>query len=67
MIANAKCVIFGIDSTKFDQSDYIRITNMNQIDEIITDKKPNASYQNLFEKNHILLTYPHEYRQTPKN
>ncbi|OPH01969.1 DeoR family transcriptional regulator, partial [Lacticaseibacillus paracasei] len=23
--------------------------------------------QNLFEKNHILLTYPHEYRQTSKN
>lgn len=58
MIAAAKCVIFGIDSTKFDQSDYIRITNMNQINEIITDKQPSASYRNLFEDNQIQLTYP---------
>lgn len=58
MIANAKCVIFGIDSTKFDQSDYIRITNMNQINEVITDKRPSAAYRDLFANNQIKLTYP---------
>lgn len=60
MIDAAKCVIFGIDSTKFDQSDYIRITNMDQINEIVTDKQPSSAYQPLFENHHIQLTYPHQ-------
>jgi len=58
MIDAAKCVILGIDSTKFNQSDYIRITNMDQISEIITDTQPAPKYGNLFDDHHIQLTYP---------
>ncbi len=58
MIDAAKCVILGIDSTKFNQSDYIRITNMDQISEIITDTQPAPEYGNLFDDHHIQLTYP---------
>ena len=64
MIKAADCVILGIDSTKFNHREFIRITTMNQIDAIFTDKQPSTEYCHLFERYHIKLVYPHEPKTT---
>ena len=58
MIKSASQVIMAVDQTKFDKIAFANICEMNDIDIVITDKKPSNKWLNYFETNGIQCLYP---------
>lgn len=57
MIANAKESILLMDSSKFGQSDFIRVGNIKMFSRIITDKEPTKSILNTCKKYNIKICW----------
>ncbi len=59
MLVSAKEKYILVDSTKFGKKKFIKITDLSNIDFIITDKKPDKEYITIFNNYGIQLeTYP---------
>lgn len=58
MINSSAKVYLTIDSSKFDKAAFSRICSLKKIDVIITDKKPDAKWLELFRNLHIECKYP---------
>lgn len=50
MIANSKKNILLVDSSKFDSKHFFKLTYLDKIDHIITDKKPSNNFINTIDK-----------------
>lgn len=56
-ISSAKTVIVGVDGTKFDKVSFVRFSDFNDVDIVVTDKDPGDEWKNYFEKKNIKLYY----------
>lgn len=59
-----ECILIA-DSSKFDQPSLYKITDMNTISTIITEKQPNDEWCKFFKENNINIIHPGNY--TPDN
>ena len=57
MLENSSQKILLIDSSKFDKIALSKVCNINEVDLIVTDKKPDKKYIDFFKKNKIKLIY----------
>lgn len=57
MNLNSDMCIYLIDNTKFDKKGIITSSPIKDVDILITNKKPNEIYINLFKSNNIKLIY----------
>ena len=57
MLENSSQKIVLIDSSKFDKITLNKICNINEVDLIITDKKPEKKYTDFFKKNKVKIIY----------
>lgn len=57
MITNADKVILLVDSSKFDKITLNKICSLDGIDTVITDRKPEDNYLELFREKNISLVY----------
>lgn len=57
MIDRAKEVALLVDNSKFDRIAFIKLTDLEDIDYIITDKKPSSRWVDFCNKNHIKLLF----------
>lgn len=55
MIKNSKQVALLIDHNKFDETSLYNFADINDLDYIVTDKKPNKEYQEIFKNNKVKL------------
>lgn len=58
MLRAAKMKILLIDNSKFGAKSFVKICHLDDIDMIITDKKPNKSWLDMFKKAGIEVKYP---------
>ena len=58
MIDSASKVYLTVDSSKFDKIGFSSICPLSEIDVVITDKKPDTKWLELFRKNQIECRYP---------
>ena len=57
MIDRAKEVALLVDNSKFDRIAFIKLTDLEDIDYIITDKKPSSIWVDFCNKNNIKLLF----------
>lgn len=57
MIESAGKVYLAVDSTKFNKSAFSRICSLSAVDAVITDKKPQEEWLEMFAKNGIECIY----------
>ncbi|MGG5372367.1 DeoR/GlpR family DNA-binding transcription regulator [Enterococcus sp. AZ196] len=57
MIAQASEVMLLIDSEKFCKKGFVHLSNIDQINHVVTDKKPSDDWIDFFTKNNIQLHY----------
>lgn len=57
MIAQAVQLALLLDHTKFGQVAFVQLSELDQIDYIVTDEKPNDEWMELFQKKHIQVIY----------
>ncbi|MCF8020043.1 MAG: DeoR/GlpR family DNA-binding transcription regulator [Vallitaleaceae bacterium] len=57
MISQASEVALLVDSSKFDQKAFVKLVEFKYVDYVITDKKPDTKWIELFEKNNIKIIY----------
>lgn len=55
MMRRAKKIILLVDSSKFDQTSFVNLFSVDEIDIIVTDTKPNIAWREYLEKHHIKL------------
>lgn len=60
MLSAADQKIFAVDHLKFDRSAFDRVCGFEEIDVIVTDRKPSTEWLKLFEKHGIECHYPEE-------
>ncbi len=60
MMESGKKNILVVDSTKFDQTAFSVAGNLRNVDVVITDKKPDVTWQQHFMELGILCRYPEE-------
>ena len=58
MMHSAREAILAVDSFKFDRIAFSKLCNVEDMDTIITDKKPENRWMSFFEKNGIKCIYP---------
>lgn len=58
MITSSKKVYLTVDSSKFDKVAFSTICSLSKIDVIITDRKPDTKWLEIFRKYHIDCKYP---------
>lgn len=58
MMHSAREAILAVDSSKFDRTAFSKLCNVEDMDTIITDKKPENRWMSFFEKNGIKCIYP---------
>ena len=58
MIASSGKVYLTVDSSKFDKIAFSSICPLSKIDVVITDKKPDSKWLEIFRKNQIECKYP---------
>lgn len=58
MLACGAQKIFAVDSSKFDRRSFIEVSGFEGIDAVITDKRPDEKWIQLFRANGIRLLYP---------
>lgn len=58
MIKNAKEIILVLDSSKFGKTAFTRITGLDNINKVVTDKKPSQQWLKEFERLGIECIYP---------
>ncbi|ONI38679.1 DeoR family transcriptional regulator [Candidatus Epulonipiscium fishelsonii] len=58
MITIGKQVILAIDSSKFDKAGFIKYGSLDMIDIVVTDKKPDVRFMDLFSEHKIECIYP---------
>ncbi len=56
-IHSAKKVIVGVDSTKFDKISFVRFSDFDGIDAVITDSEPSNEWKKFLKENDIELYY----------
>lgn len=56
-IKSAKKVILAVDHTKFDKISFVRLSDFDGIDIIVTDVEPSETWKKLFEEKGIELYY----------
>ena len=54
---SARTVIVGVDSTKFDKTSFVRFSDFNNVDVVVTDKDPGEGWKTFFENRGIKLYY----------
>ncbi len=54
---SARTVIVGVDSTKFDKTSFVRFSDFNNVDVVVTDKDPGEVWKTFFENRGIKLYY----------
>ena len=57
MIENSSKSMALIDSSKFDRVALNKVCSFNEINTIITDKKPSDDYLKLFKENNLEVLY----------
>ena len=60
MIAAAEKVYLAVDSSKFGKTALSKICNLSKVDVIVTDKRPDDYWIEMFEKAGITCLYPGE-------
>jgi len=58
MIDSAKMSILAVDHSKFDNTAFARIMNLNKVQAVVTDIKPSAEWMEFFENRGIKCYYP---------
>ena len=58
LIRNAKEVILAIDDTKLDKVSFVQIVPLDQIDTVVTSKKPSAEWLAAFDEAGVACQYP---------
>jgi len=58
MIDSAKMSILAVDHSKFDNTAFARIMNLNKVQAVVTDMKPSAEWMEFFENRGIKCYYP---------
>lgn len=58
MIRAAKQRILILDNSKFDKVSFVRITDIDQIDTVVTNCPPNREWLRYFEEHHVECIYP---------
>ncbi len=58
MMQSAKETILAVDSSKFDKVAFAKLCNANDMDIVITDRKPDERWMGYFERNHVECVYP---------
>ena len=58
MMHSAREAILAVDSSKFDRIAFSKLRNVEDMDTIITDKKPENRWMSFFQKNGIKCIYP---------
>jgi len=58
MMANARKVYLTVDSTKFEKVGFSNICKLSKIDVVVTDKKPEDKWMQIFEELDIQCIYP---------
>lgn len=58
MFRNAKTKIVAVDHTKFDKIAFSQIADMNGIDVVVTDEKPDEKYLKVFKEVGVRCYYP---------
>jgi DeoR/GlpR family transcriptional regulator of sugar metabolism len=54
-LGNAKRVILGVDSSKFDKISFVRIGSFAGVDTVVTEKEPDAEWKRFFAEQGIRL------------
>ena len=57
MLKNSKKKFVLVDSSKFDNISLSKVCEINDIDLVVTDKKPSGDYIKYFQKNNVELVY----------
>ena len=60
MLAAAEKKILAVDHLKFDRSAFDRVCGFENIDVIVTDRRPSSEWMKVFEKYGIECHYPEE-------
>lgn len=58
MSEQAQHTIMLADHTKFDRISLVNSLPFDQVETVVTDRKPNAQWQSLFDKNRVTLLFP---------
>jgi len=58
MIQNAKKTILLMDNSKFDNSTFCKVCDIEQIDTLVTDTKPSQAWMDYFEKHGVKVVFP---------
>ncbi|MBP3588503.1 MAG: DeoR/GlpR transcriptional regulator [Clostridia bacterium] len=58
MIHNAKHVILSLDDTKLDKISFVQVVPLEQIDTVVTSKKPSEEWLSAFQANDVDCVYP---------
>jgi len=58
MLSSARKTYLAIDSTKFDKTSFVKIASLKDICGVITEKKPEKQWLDLFKTNQIECIYP---------
>lgn len=58
MLNSASCKILAVDQSKFEKVAFSKICNIDQIDLIVTDAKPEPRWLEYFQENHVQCLYP---------
>ena len=56
-IKSAKRVMLGVDSSKFDKISFVRFSDFDGINAVITDKEPSEAWKNFFRERNIDLYF----------
>ena len=54
---SAKKVFLAVDNTKFDKTSFVRLTNIGEVDAVVTDKEPSEEWKSYFASNNVELYY----------
>ena len=60
MMRSARESVLAVDSSKFDKIAFSRLCNVNDMQTVITDKKPDEKWLSYFENNGVKCIYPEE-------
>lgn len=58
MIRNAKSVILSLDDTKLDKISFVQVVPLEQLDTVVTSKKPDAAWLSAFEAAGVTCVWP---------
>ena len=58
MLAAAKEKILAVESEKFEKTAFAGIGTLREMTTVVTDRKPDREWENIFEKNKVQCLYP---------